>query len=67
MSPVLVHAITTRIRSEFLEMPRLRLTLAQASRLCGVEEPACERVVNLLIRAGFLRWTPGGKLTRVES
>ena len=67
MSPELVHAMVTRIRSEFLEMPRLRLTLAQAARLCGVEEPACERVVNFLIRAGFLRWAPGGKLTRVES
>ncbi len=67
MSPELVHATVTRIRSEFLEMPRLRLTLAQTSRLCGVEEPACERVINLLIRAGFLRWAPGGRLTRGES
>ena len=67
MSPELVHSMVTRIRSEFTEMPRLRLTLAQASRLCGAEEAACERVVNLLIRAGFLHRTAGGTLMRVES
>lgn len=66
MSPVHVHALVTRIRSEFMEMPGLRLTLAQASRLFGLEEPACAHVVDVLIRSDFLRWTPGGKLTRVE-
>jgi hypothetical protein len=67
VSPVQIHALVTRIRSEFVEMPRLRLTLAQASRLWGLEEAACERVVDILIRADFLHWTPGGKLTRIES
>jgi hypothetical protein len=66
MSPVLVQALVTRIRSEFMEMPGLRLTLAQASRLWGLEESTCASVVEVLIRTDFLRWTPGGKLTRVE-
>lgn len=48
-------------------MPGLRLTLAQASRLWGLEAADCDRFIDALIRADFLRWTPEGKLTRVDS
>lgn len=51
-----------RIRSEFLEMPGLRLTLWQASRLWGVDAETCQRVVALLTAEGFLRRTPDGTL-----
>ena len=46
-------------------MPGLRLTLTQASRLWGLDEGACRRVVDVLVRSSFLRWTPGGTLARV--
>jgi hypothetical protein len=54
-----------RIRAEFLEMPGLRLTVAQASRLWGLDEGACRHVIDLLVDSSFLRWTPGGLLARV--
>ena len=53
-----------RIRCEFLEMPGLRLTLAQAMRLWNLEQEMCERVVGALVRASFLRMTAGGLITR---
>jgi hypothetical protein len=60
-----MNELVGRIRAEFLEMPGLRLTLTQASRLWGLDEGACRRVVDVLVRSSFLRWTPGGTLARV--
>ena len=55
-----------RIRSEFLEMPGLRLTVTQASRLWGLDEGSCRRVIDVLIGSSFLRWTPGGAVARMN-
>ena len=55
-----------RIRSEFLEMPDLRLTPAQAARLWGVDEDSCQRVIATLVHAAFLRWTPAGMIVREQ-
>ena len=60
-----MNELVGRIRAEFLEMPGLRLTVTQASRLWGLDEGACRRVIDVLIGASFLRWTPGGTLARV--
>ena len=38
-----------RVRAEFLEMPGLRLTFAQAMRLWGLSENDCQRVIDALI------------------
>ena len=46
--------LTTRARTEFLEMPGLRLTLAQASRLWNASPEDCQRVFDELIADGFL-------------
>ena len=43
-----------RIRSEFLEMPGLRLTPAQAARLWAVDRHTSERILDGLTVAGFL-------------
>lgn len=64
MSPVELQNITNRVRHEFLEMPGLRLTTRQAARLWGLEDSACEQVIDALVQAAFLRWTPGGMVTR---
>jgi hypothetical protein len=48
-----------RVRSEFLEMPGLRLTVAQASRLCGVERAVCQTVLDALVETKFLREANG--------
>ncbi len=65
MSPTL--ALVDRVRGEFIEMPGLQLTLAQAARLWGMELTACQRVVDVLVATSFLRWTPTGKIVRVEN
>jgi len=46
--------LATRIRAEFLEMPGLRLTLAQVHRLCGGDRASCETVLRALVDERFL-------------
>lgn len=48
------NALLIRIRAEYLEMPGLRLTLAQAQRLCGVERALCMAVLDALVANKFL-------------
>jgi hypothetical protein len=60
-------ALLQRVRSEFNEMPGLRLTPAQAARLLGLDALSCQRVINALVQSAFLRWTPDGTVVRTES
>jgi hypothetical protein len=60
-----MNELVRRIRAEFLEMPGLRLTLTQATRLWGLDEGSCRDAIDVLIGASFLRWTPSGTLARV--
>jgi len=43
-----------RIRAEFAEMPGLKLTLPQASRLFNVDAARCERALDRLVENGSL-------------
>jgi hypothetical protein len=43
-----------RIRTEYLEMPGLVLTLPQAARLCGFSARRSESLLSVLVDAGFL-------------
>jgi hypothetical protein len=52
--------LVRRIRADFLEMPGLCLTLAQAQRLWRLEPRACEALLTSLINARFLRRTDRG-------
>ena len=54
-----------RIYSEYLEMPGLRLTSAQAQRLWGLEADACANVLHVLVEGGFLRRTDAGQYVRL--
>jgi DNA-binding MarR family transcriptional regulator len=56
-----------RVRSEFQEMPGLQLTPSQAARLLGLDRHACERVIDALVRANFLRRAPDGSIMRREA
>ena len=56
------HQLERRVRSEFNEMPGLRLTPAQAARLLCLDQPACQRVIDALVRAEFLRRAPDGSI-----
>ena len=53
-----------RICSEYLEMPGLRLTNAQAQRLLGLDAVVCNDALTFLVDAGFLRRTPTGQYAR---
>ena len=53
-----------RIRGEFLEMPGLRLTARQASRLWAIDHATSERVLDTLTSAGFLARTREGAYLR---
>jgi DNA-binding Lrp family transcriptional regulator len=48
-------AVVRRIAAEFTEMPGLVLSVKQASRLLGLDEAACERILTALERDGLLR------------
>ncbi len=54
-----------RIYSEYLEMPGLRLTSAQAQRLWGLEADTCANVLVVLIESRFLRRTDSGQYVRL--
>lgn len=56
-----------RARAEFLEMPGLRLTVAQAQRLWDLDQTVCETLLGVLTEAGFLRRTRDGTYGRVEA
>jgi hypothetical protein len=58
-----VHA--HRIYSDYLEMPGLRLTGAQAQRLWGLEAGICADALRALVEAGFLRRTDAGQYVRL--
>lgn len=60
------EAVVQRVRAEFTEMPGLRLTLAQATRLWGLERPTCEAVIDALVDKQFLRRTACGSVTRMS-
>jgi len=52
---LLPHDISLRARAEYNEMPGLRLTLPQASRLFNLEPQLCAGVLESLVDAGFLQ------------
>jgi len=66
MSPHEVYAVAERVRSEFEEMPGLRLTAKQAARLWGLDASTCGRVIDILVSSAFVRWTPAGLLAKVD-
>ena len=53
IAPDLRHAFT-RIQIEFIEMPDLKLTLAQVRRLCDLPQDLCEAAMAALLEVGFL-------------
>src|SRR6266540_7570881 len=61
-----VTSLLHRIRSEFLEMPGLRLTPTQAARLWGMERQTSERILDGLALAGFLSKTREGAYLRAS-
>jgi sulfite reductase beta subunit-like hemoprotein len=59
--------LVRRIRSEFLEMPGLRLTPAQASRLWDVDRQTSEAILGVLEEVGFLSKNREGAYVRTAA
>lgn len=57
-------SLVDRVRFEFMEMPGLELTLAQAGRLWNMGTDDCRFVIDSLVDAGFLRWTSQRTIVR---
>jgi len=53
MSPS--HALLNRVKSEYLEMPGLRLRIDQAQRLWNLDRASCETLLGFLVEKKFLR------------
>lgn len=58
--------ILHRICGEYLEMPGLRLTRAQAQRLWGLDEQTCGRMLDSLTADKFLYRRSDGTYTRFK-
>lgn len=50
----LTSEISVRARAEYLEMPGLQLTAAQAARLFNLAPDVCAALLDGLVGAGFL-------------
>lgn len=55
-----------RIQGEYLEMPGLRLTPAQAQRLWGLDGAECEFLMSVLVSSQFLTRTRDGSYVRLD-
>jgi hypothetical protein len=55
-----------RIQHEYREMPGLKLTEAQATRLWGTDATTCRTVLAALLERGILRRTAAGAYVRAS-
>ncbi len=56
--------LADRVRADFVEMPYLELTVPQAVRLWNLGFDDCRYVLDTLVDAGFLTWTPKRTVVR---
>jgi hypothetical protein len=59
-------SLTSRVRGEFIEMPGLTLTPAQAARLWAIDAVTSERILQGLKSAGFLNRNRAGAFSRAS-
>jgi hypothetical protein len=55
-----------RVRGEYIEMPGLRLTTAQAQRLWGLDRASCDALLRALVDSKFLLRTRDGAFVRSD-
>lgn len=61
-----IDEVLQRIQGEYVEMPGLRLTAAQAQRLWGLDRDVCSALLGALVDAKFLSQTRDGSFIRTE-
>jgi hypothetical protein len=62
---VLRENLLNRIRGEYLEMPGLRLTPAQAARLWALDLEIASALLSALVKTGFLVVADDGQHARL--
>lgn len=67
MSVTLTSDILEIIRSEYEEMPELRLTVAQAGRLWNLDTFIAQALLDGLVQNRFLSLTPDGRYGRLSA
>jgi hypothetical protein len=60
------ESLLNRIKSEYVEMPGLRLTAEQGRRLWGLERGQCDEVLQALVKRRFLAVGDDGKYGRLS-
>lgn len=61
-----IEEVLQRVQGEFVEMPGLSLTAAQAQRLWGLDREFCDKLLETLVAAGFLVQRRDGAYSRVD-
>lgn len=61
-----IDDVLRRVQGEYIEMPGLRLTPAQAQRLWGLDRAACDTLLGALVDAKFLFRTRDGAFVRSD-
>jgi len=59
--------VLQRIQGEFVDMPGLRLTTAQAQRLWNLDSDDCRALLGALVDASFLTRTTEGAFVRPDN
>lgn len=72
IAPIIMYSpsfsdLTSRIKSEYIEMPGLWLTAAQAARLWALEPRQCEQLLLTLVDQRFLVVRSDGKYGRLAT
>ena len=65
LNTVPFQQVLDRIRAEYMEMPGMRLKIAQVQRLFGVEQSMCAKILDALVDAEFLCLKPDGSYVRL--
>jgi len=61
-----VREALDRIQGEYEQLPRLRLTMAQAERLWHLDRTVCRAILAALVDAKFLSLAPDGTFVRSQ-
>ena len=61
LSATQIETLVMRVKTEYVEMPGLSLTLPQAQRLLGLDGVTCQTLLRDLVDSGFLVSTSNGR------
>ncbi len=59
--------LNRRIRAEYIESPGLKLTRRQAQRLWGMDRETCDRMLDRMVEARFLRRRADDTYVRLDN